>query len=301
MSKNYDAGLKVLLETHLDDWLALVPRKPHGPVRIIDSDVATVTAATDKVLRIDDPVPWILHVELQSGRDPSLEWRVPWYNAILEYKHRCLVHSLVVLLTKNAETPGLSGEWLRGFAGEAPYRYLRYQVVRVRELHAEELAKGGWGMFPLAPLCDDAEPWIRDLIQRMKQRVVHEHPNVAEGKELWSTTADLLGLRFDDPLLDELLQEMTNMIDLRDSKSYQRRKAEAKAEVKAEAEAELKAEVKAEALRDTILRLGKKRFGKPSAKVVRELNAIADEGRLTELSERILDVNSWKELLASES
>src|SRR5947208_1583978 len=158
MAKKYDVGLKVLLETHLDDWLALVPRKPKGAVRIIDSDVATVTAATDKVVWIDDPTPWILHVELQSKRDPSLEWRVPWYNGILEYKHRCLVHSLVVLLTKNAETPGLSGEWLRGFEGETPYRYLRYQVVRVRELHAEELARGGWGMFPLAPLCDDAKP-----------------------------------------------------------------------------------------------------------------------------------------------
>ena len=44
MSKKYDAGMKVLVETHLPDWLALVPRKPHGRVRVIDSDLATVTA-----------------------------------------------------------------------------------------------------------------------------------------------------------------------------------------------------------------------------------------------------------------
>jgi hypothetical protein len=313
MSKKYDAGMKVLLETHLVDWLALVPRKPTGPMRIIDSDIATVSAATDKVLWIDDPVPWILHVELQSKRDPSLELRVPWYNAILEYKHRCLVHSLVVLLTKNAETPGLTGEWQRGFEGEKPYRYLRYQVVRVRELHAADLAKGGWGMFPLAPLCDDAKPAsMHRLIRQMGQRVIREHPDPAAAKELWATTADLLGLRFDDPLLDELMKEMTNMIDLSESKSYQRRMAQADAEGlakgmargiaegMAKAKAQAEAEVKADALRDIILRQGKKKFGKPSAKVVRELNGIADEGRLTELSERILDVDSWKDLLAHE-
>ena len=48
-----------------------------GPVRVIDSDLATVTADADKVLLVEDPTPWILHVELQAKRDPSLEWRVP--------------------------------------------------------------------------------------------------------------------------------------------------------------------------------------------------------------------------------
>jgi hypothetical protein len=78
VSMQYDASMKVLVETHLDDWLALVPRKPTGPVRLIDADLATVTADADKILLIEDPVPWILHLELQSKRDPSLEWRVPW-------------------------------------------------------------------------------------------------------------------------------------------------------------------------------------------------------------------------------
>ena len=81
MAKQYDICMKVLVEQHLPDWLTLVPRKPIGPVRIIDSDLATVTAEADKVLLIEDPLPWVLHVELQSQRDASLEWRVPWYNA----------------------------------------------------------------------------------------------------------------------------------------------------------------------------------------------------------------------------
>jgi predicted transposase YdaD len=296
MAKKYDVGLKVLLKTHLDDWLALVPRQPRGPVRIIDSDVATVTAATDKVLRIDDSTPWILHVEFQSTRDPSLEWRVPWYNALLEYKHRCLVHSMVVLLTKDAETPGLNGEWTRGFAQEPPYRYFRYQVIRVWQLHAEQLMHGPWGTFPLAVLCDDA-PEMPELVQQMRNRVVHAQPVSTEAREIWALTALLLGLRYKDPLLSELMKEMRDMIDLTESLSYKKIVAEGKAVGLAEG----KAAGRIDALRDTVLRLGKKKLGKPSPKVTRDLNAITDERRLTELSERILDVETWKELLAPES
>jgi hypothetical protein len=301
MPKKYDVGMKVLVETHLPDWLALVPRKPQGRVRVIGADLATVTAEADKVVFVDDPQPWILHVELQSFRDPSLEWRVPWYNALLEYKHRCSVHSLVVLLTKEAETPGLTGEWTRGFAEEPAYRYLRYQVVRVWELHAQELAADGWGMFPLAPLCDDAPPLIHDLIQQMGRRILHEHSEFTAAKELWATTADLLGLRFDDPLLDELMKEMNDMIDLSHSKSYQRRMAQADAEGLAKGMARAEAKAMAEVLRKIILRLATKKFGKPGTKALRDLKAISDETRLTALSDRILDVDSWKDLLSPKS
>jgi hypothetical protein len=55
------------------------------------------------------------------------------------------------------------------------------------------------------------------------------------------------------------------MIDLRESKTYKI----------------IHDRAKAEGIRETILRLGKKKLGKPSAKVVRVLNAIADEACLT--------------------
>ncbi len=281
MSKPYDVSSKVTFDQHLPDWLTLVPRMPRGKVRIIDSDLATVTALADKVVYVDDPLPWILHTEFQSNRDPSLEWRVPWYNGILEYKHKCLVHSLVVLLNREAETPGLTGEWIKKFEGESPYRYLLYQVVRVWELHAEQLAKGSWGLFPLAPLCDDAKALMPGLIHRTGERLIHEYPDQAEAKTIWTVTETLLGLRYQDPLLSTILKEMDTMVDLEHSPSYQ--KIVAKGEVKS--------------LREIILRMGTKKFGKPGVKVQREVTAITSVERLLELSERILDVETWKELL----
>ena len=62
MSKPYDVGTKFLIETHLPDWLALPRRQTTSPAVIIDADLATVTAAADKVLRIEEAEPWLFHL-----------------------------------------------------------------------------------------------------------------------------------------------------------------------------------------------------------------------------------------------
>ena len=54
------------------------------------------------------------------------------------------------------------------------------------------------------------------------------------------------------------------------------------------------------AYRATLLRQGKKKFGRsPTKKLAAELDAITDTARLEALSERLLDVNTWSELLAT--
>ena len=148
-------------------------------------------------------------------------------------------------------------------------------------------------MFPLAPLCEDAKELMPGLIRRMGERVRKEQAYSAEARELWTVTEILLGLRYQDPMLSLLMKEMKTMVDLTESLSYQK--------IIAKGLAEGMAKGTIDALRDAIFLQGKKKFGKPSAKVVRNLNHIADERRLTELIERLLDVDSWKDLLIPKS
>jgi hypothetical protein len=51
------------------------------------------------------------------------------------------------------------------------------------------------------------------------------------------------------------------------------------------------------ALHRTLLRLGRKRFGEPDEKTRQAICDVRDPDRLEELSERLLDVSTWKELL----
>ena len=52
-------------------------------------------------------------------------------------------------------------------------------------------------------------------------------------------------------------------------------------------------------IQKTILRQGTRRFGPPSNEIEGRIRALHDETSLEELSERILDVKSWDELLES--
>jgi hypothetical protein len=253
-------------------------------VRVIDSDLATVTAEADKVLLVQEPQPWILHLELQAGTDQWLSERVAWYNALLSYKHKCPVHSLLVLLTRRADSPKLTGELVDRIGDEPPYRVFRYQVVRVWELDAEKLATGGLGLMPLAPLADGAEPNLPGLMALIGHRLAREMPDRAEAKTMGTIMELVLGLRYDREMIDLMMEKIMSNIDWTESVGYQM----------------ILEEGAIKALRETILRMGKKKFGKPSAKTVREVKAIADESRLTELSERILDVDSWKKLLTEQ-
>lgn len=51
--------------------------------------------------------------------------------------------------------------------------------------------------------------------------------------------------------------------------------------------------------RKLILRQGQKRFGPPDEAVATAMRAIDDLERLERLSDRLLDVTSWSELLAT--
>jgi predicted transposase YdaD len=130
VSKPYDATAKDLLEADPAGMAALIGVvRPPEKVRLIDSDVSTVSAVTDKVIRIGDDEPWLLHVEFQSSRDLSLPRRMLQYNALLHERHKVMVASAMVLLVKQADSPAYSGNYeVVAPSIRAPHGWLRATV-----------------------------------------------------------------------------------------------------------------------------------------------------------------------------
>ncbi len=152
MSKPYDVTLKAMLEASPADWPRLAGFTV-GRAEVIDADVSTVTAATDKVLRLSGKVDAIMHFDFQAGPDAGLPRRVHGYNALLEERHGLPVHSVVVLLRPQADLRSITGRYEQRFPGVAePYLIFRYQVIRVWQLPADQLLSGGLGILPLAPV-----------------------------------------------------------------------------------------------------------------------------------------------------
>jgi predicted transposase YdaD len=85
---------------------------------------------------------------------------------------------------------------------------------------------------------------------------------------------------------------------LRESSVFQAILAEGEAKGKAEAKAEGEAKGRTAEAKKILLRQGRKRFGPPDKSTRASIETLTDLSRLEQLTERVLTVESWHELLA---
>ena len=261
----------------------------NGPVQAIDTDVSTVLAEVDKVLRVGAQSPWLAHFELQASRDRRLPFRLLQYHALLLHRHELPVETTVVLLRPAADGPEMSGRLeQRGGAGGVTVSFT-FRVVRLWQRPVEELLGGGLGILPLAPLAAVEPADLPDVIQRLDERFRRE-ADPATVADLWAATQLLLGLRYDDDQIRGLVRAMSW---LRESSTYRA--------ILDEGRAEGLSQGRVIEARRVVLELGTEKLGPPTATVIRALEDLDDLDALERLIRRILTASTWQELLASAS
>jgi predicted transposase YdaD len=276
--KRFDASMKYLLELFPRAGPALLGLRTRRRVSVLNADLATVTTLADKVLRIHDPEPWILLVELQSSHRSRLPPSLAAYNTLLDNRHVLPVGSVVVLLRSEADRPELTGVHQRLRPDGSCYLDFRYTVVRVWQQPFEQFLTGELGLLPLAPIAAGAAEVLPQVIGRMQARAAEEvAPEL--GRELLATSKILLGLHYEEAFVEQLFSRVSEMSE---SSVYQA----------------ILREGEAKGAQQILLRQGRKRFGPPDKSIRAALAAIADLGRLEQLSERLLEVASWQDLLA---
>lgn len=304
MSKKFDAILKHLSEQYPQDWARFAGVS--GPVTVIDADISTVTAAADKVLRVESAKPWILHLEFQASRDVTLPRRLLHYNVLLGIRHELPIRTQVILLRPDADGKELTGQVEWRIPHSQPYLSFEYDLLRLWQLPPEAILEGGLGTLPLAPLTNVAKLELPGLIGQMTQRLDCEAaPSVADS--LWTATLILLGLEYEQAFANQLLRGVRSM---KESVTYQaileegREKGlregrkEGREKGRQEGRQEGREAGRAEEARRILLVQGTKRFGTPSPKVRRTMTQISDVRLIETLILRILDVETWAELLA---
>jgi hypothetical protein len=282
VSKPYDATGKELLQTDPVGWAAFLGAvRPPDRVKLIDSDLSTVTAAADKVIRIEDDAPWLLDVEFPSWRDPAAPRQLLKYHALLHERHRLPVASVLVVLAADADSPAYSGRYVAA-PPLGPALEFGYTVVRVWELDPDALLTGPLGLVPLAPVADAPPAEVPDLIRRVGDRVSHEtDPGTAD--RLLTAVGLLLQLRYGPVTTEEFIRKYPEIREYAAFKTFLD---------------EGRVEGRINTLRSTILRLGRRRFGDPKPAHEAAVAAITDPTRLEALSDRLLDVTTWDDLLA---
>jgi predicted transposase YdaD len=272
-----------LIESDPVGWLTWLGLPVDGPVRPLDSEVSTALAEVDKVLRVDGALPWLAHLEVQTGRDPELPSRLLQYHALLRHRDKIPVESTVVLLRRGADGPELSGRLDQVGVTGNPTIMFWFRVVRIWEQPVDALLNGGLGVLPLAPIAAVAQSELPAIIRRLDERFEREaSPNMVG--ELWAATDLLLGLRYDKNLAQQLLRGVRGM---RESSTYQAILEEGREE----------GEVRG--ARRVVLALGTNKFGAPDAATVATLERLNDPDVLERLAISVHLTSPWQELLAT--
>ncbi|HEY7309741.1 MAG TPA: hypothetical protein VH643_10320 [Gemmataceae bacterium] len=279
-AKPYDPTLKALVETEPESWPVLFGQ-PKAPTAVIDADIATVSGAADKVLRVSANPPYLLHLEFVSGHDAAaLPDTLVARNSLLANRHGARVRSGVVLLRPQADSPQLTGMYERGFPDEEPYLTFRYSVVRVWQLSAQSLLSGGLGLLPLAPISAVTEAELPGIIKQMEQRLSSRRGR-KQAAVVWGAAYILLGLRYSPDLAAQLFR---GVLSMKESSTYQAILEEGRQEG---AVAEAK----------KFLRIhGDVHFGPPDPQITAAIERINDPVQLEDLYRRAQTAKSWQEL-----
>src|SRR4051794_31479736 len=103
MPLRFDATLKDLAGIHPGQFLTEMDGPTSLPVRLLNVDLSTITTATDIAFGLGDPLAEVVHLDAQAGPDADKHRKVLAYNALLHRLYRVPVHSILLLLRKQAQ------------------------------------------------------------------------------------------------------------------------------------------------------------------------------------------------------
>ncbi len=280
----WDVSAKELVWDGPAEWLERFGIDRLGPVAVIESEITTLTAAADKVIQVGGPQPFLVNIEIQSSHQTDLVETTWFRQAALFHRHRLPVLTVLVLLRREANSPSLTGTFdIPMPDGWVTNRY-NYRVVRLWQEDPDPYLNAGVNLVPLAPLTNVAEESLPDLVRRMGARINAEpRPRAAQ---LWTAAYWLMGLRYEQAFVAELLEGVQNM---RESTTYQATLREGREEGRI-----------GEAQR-MLLMLGEARFGEADEATRGAVEAIHDVERLERMIKRVLDttIHNWEGLLST--
>jgi hypothetical protein len=102
MAMTFDATLKDMGRESPVGFLAAFDQPPALPVRLLNVDLSTVTAAADLVLGLGDPLAEIVQMDFQSSAAAWKHADLMAYHALLFAHYHVPVHTVIILLRPEA-------------------------------------------------------------------------------------------------------------------------------------------------------------------------------------------------------
>jgi hypothetical protein len=271
---NFDQAFKVLIDLSPSDWAMFTGISGIDFAEGMETDLPVRNKYVDRLIRITDPQGiFALHLEFQSGKSGN---RIP--NRLLDYsigiteRHRLPVHSCVILLSKSADSPVLTGTYKQISRGVLPYLIFRYQVCRLWTLPLEMFLVPGSSLAAAGVLADYGDLTFELVGTRITECVNRIADSVTRDTVL-SIAYSLAGMRFNDAKADIMFERNLEMLERSSTIQAAIRRGEAR----------------------LLLTSAEQIFGTPSQEILDKVRS-AKSKKLVEWNVRMRTAQSWAEL-----
>jgi hypothetical protein len=293
VSNHFDIASKYPFDVDPAGMLGICGLTVNGPVSPYKTDLSTRLDA-DRLFLVKGKIPWLAHVEIQSGPEQFLDLRVERYNICAEYqvakeskfRRHLPVISTLVLLHPKADSPKLTGKRIRTDPNGNVKGTFRYNVIRLWRIPVARLLNGPIASLVFATLAKVRKEDIPKIVERIEERLAKEaDPDVA--REIRTDAWFLMGLRFSEefalscPWRRELMHQSSTyqwVLDEGIEQGIEQGIVIGK--------------------RDALFKLGQRKFGPVTKANQKAMNAIVNAEQLDRLIDQIDHVKSWNELFA---
>src|SRR5438132_10677832 len=110
MAMTFDATVKDMGRESPSGFLAAFDQPPTLPVKLLNVDLSTVTAAADLIVGLGEPLVEVVHLDFQSSAAAGKHADLMVYHALLFTHYHVPVHSIIVLLRPEAAHSNVDGK-----------------------------------------------------------------------------------------------------------------------------------------------------------------------------------------------
>jgi predicted transposase YdaD len=281
VQNSYDATFKILVDHSPEDWAEFVFGSTIGLASPVDTSLHATKEVVDRLLRVERlGCEFIIHIEFHAGHSGNaIPSRLFHYNAAVMKRYAKTTLSCVLILRKEADSPSISGGFVRSVEPFGDIHSFRYHPIRLWKEPLDRFLIPGSSLAVAGVLADFGERTLEEAGAEIRM-CIDEVSDPERREDMLYHLVVLAGMRFNRSQAESIFGRDVSVLEKYSvTLQYFIREGEERGQ------------------RNLLLASVGPVFGAPPQDVIDKVNAATSE-KLLVWSTRLRTAQSWTELIA---
>jgi predicted transposase YdaD len=280
VENSYDATFKILVDHSPRDWARYLSSASVEIAAPVDTTLHETKEVVDRLLRVEHlGCEFILHVEFHAGHSGNaIPSRLFHYNAAVMKRYALTTLSCVLILRRQADSPLISGGFVRSIELFGDIHSFRYHPIRLWKEPLDRFLIPGSSLAVAGVLADFGERTLEEAGAEIR-RCIDEVSDPDGREDMLYHLVVLAGMRFNRNQAESIFGRNVSVLEKYSvTLQYFIREGEERGQ------------------RNLLLASARQLFGTPTQQIIEKVNEATSEKLLT-WTVRLRTAQSWNELI----